>query len=300
MKFFPRMRSRWRGFTLIELLVVIAIIAILIGLLVPAVQKVREAAARMKCGNNLRQIGLGLHNYHGTYGHFMPPRGDLQAPNQNTVFTVYGGWMCNLLPYIEQDNLSNSIRPFGANFFNNYVRKVNTFVCPSAEAPQFSTPPPGDGNFTCYLGVTGNDANVNNQINGPTNGIFDVSNLGVGFKDIIDGTSNTLMVGERRPAFDYYWGWWSVSDFDCLLSVNQLYSFDGGCIFPGRFSAPRLPLSQANCNGESNKFWSFHTGGSNWLLGDASVRFISYAARGQTILDMGSRNGGEVVDSSQF
>src|SRR5262245_49529319 len=102
MSFRAKPRLRKRAFTLIELLVVIAIIAIFIGLLVPAVQKVREAAARTQCANNLRQIGIGLHNYHGTYSHFMPARGDEQSPNQIFVWSVFGGWMVNLLPYIEQ------------------------------------------------------------------------------------------------------------------------------------------------------------------------------------------------------
>src|SRR5258708_36281467 len=124
-----------RAFTLIELLVVIAIIAILIGLLLPAVQKVREAAARAKCSNKLKQIALGLHNYHSAFEKLPPARGDLQSPAQYTVFTVYGGWMCNILPFIEQDNLLKQIKPFfqtaPGGFYNNYNRSVPIFLCPS-------------------------------------------------------------------------------------------------------------------------------------------------------------------------
>jgi prepilin-type N-terminal cleavage/methylation domain-containing protein len=305
------MRNRWRGFTLIELLVVIAIIAILIGLLVPAVQKVREAAARAKCSNNMRQLGLGLHNYHGTFGKFMPPRGDLQAPNQNTAFTVYGGWMCDLLPYIEQDNLYKSLTHYPTfnfgTFLANYNKVVPTYICPSASG-EFNAIPVGDGAFTCYLGVTGGGVapgqvdTLTQEFFGPTNGIFDISSLGTKIADITDGTSNTLMVGERRPAIDNYWGWWSVSDYDCLLSTNDFIGplFYGGCITPGRFGPPRLPLKAAQCGGDSNHYWSFHTNGSNWTLGDGSVRFITYSANQNTILGMATRAGNEVIDGSQF
>ena len=102
------------GFTLIELLVVIAIIAILIGLLLPAVQKIREAANRMKCSNNLKQIGLAQHNYHASFEKFAAARGSLGIQLNFTPdsFTQYRGWMADILPYVEQDNLHRAM--FGA------------------------------------------------------------------------------------------------------------------------------------------------------------------------------------------
>jgi len=284
-----------RGFTLIELLVVIAIIAILIGLLLPAVQKVREAAARAKCANNLKQIGLGVHNHESSTGYLPPSRGDLFGPGVYAA-TTYGGWMCKLLPHIEQDPLFKRLYSWSAGYFANFGTVVPTFICPSVPR-NLTTITAGNGAMTTYLGVTGSDATFAAQYTGPSNGIFEVSDNGnprkVTITSITDGTSNTLMVGERPPTKDGYWGWWAVSDYDCLLSVNQQYSYDSGCTFPGRFRPE--PLGEnAPCNGGANHFWAYHTSGGNWLMGDGSVRFIAYSADPLAILAMGSRNGGEV------
>jgi prepilin-type N-terminal cleavage/methylation domain-containing protein len=282
------------GFTLIELLVVIAIIGILIGLLLPAVQKVRAAAARTQCTNNLKQIGLALHNFHDTYQHFPAPRGTHLGATH--VFTEFRGWMCDILPYIEQDNLYRQMYtdPWYNGFFATYNTPVNTYLCPS-DPRQLHVIPSGNGALTSYVGVTGSDNDVNAQFNGPTNGIFDVSSAGVRLTDVTDGTSTTLMVGERPPTANLFEGWWGASDYDTLLSTRQLYGdlFGApGCSLPGLFGPGSM---NGPCNGDGNHFWSFHTGGANWVLGDASVRFLPYSASAQTI-PLASRNGGEVAD----
>ena len=298
-------RSRRLAFTLIELLVVIAIIAILMGLLLPAVQKVRDAAARAKCANNMKQIALACHNYHGVFERLPPPRGDIIFTDFGGVLgpeyaTTYRGWMCEILPYMEQDNLYKVLKtvPWYTGFFANYDKGIPSYNCPS-DSRLPTKPPAGDGNFTSYLGVTGNDTSFLTQYSGPSNGIFRVNDndyRGVRITDITDGTSSTLMLGERPPAQDMYWGWWSVSDYDCLLSVYQLYSFYGGCVYPGVFRQGNI---NGPCNGDSNHFWSFHSQGANWALGDGSVRFMAYTAQPVTV-PMGSRNGGEVVDGTNF
>jgi prepilin-type N-terminal cleavage/methylation domain-containing protein/prepilin-type processing-associated H-X9-DG protein len=284
---------RRHGFTLIELLVVIAIVATLIALLVPAVQKVRETAARVQCQNNLKQIGLALHNYHGVHNHLPPPRGNhIPTP----TFTEFRGWMCEILPHLDQMALYQNMytSPWYTGFFANFNVPVVIYQCPS-DSRNTSDIPAGNGAMTSYVGVTGSDNDVNIQYYGPTNGIFNVSSLGIRLTDITDGTSNTLMVGERPPGADRQWGWWGASDYDTLLSTQQLYGdpFNAsGCVFPGLFGP--AAVQGGPCDGDTNHFWSFHNGGANWLFGDGSVRFLLYSASATTI-PLATRAGGEAV-----
>jgi prepilin-type processing-associated H-X9-DG protein len=277
--------------------VVIAIIAVLIGLLVPAVQKVREAAARTQCVNNLKQLGLALHAYHDTCKHFPPPRGN-HVPTP--LFTEFRGWMCEILTYVEQGNLARRMytNPWYVGFFATFNTPVVTYLCPSDPRDLLNVPA-GNGAFTSYLGVTGSDLDVNAQFNGPTNGIFNVSSKGLRLTDITDGTSNTLMLGERPPAADLFLGWYGASDYDCLLSARQQYGDPfgaSGCVLPGLFGPGRV---DGPCDGDSNHFWSFHSGGANWVFGDGSVHFLPYAASAVTI-PLASRNGGEVADGGAY
>jgi prepilin-type N-terminal cleavage/methylation domain-containing protein/prepilin-type processing-associated H-X9-DG protein len=218
-------RSRRHAFTLIELLVVIAIIAILMGLLLPAVQKVREAAARIKCTNNLKQIGLGLHNYHDSVGSFPPGYVDGNTNPSSTPDNDVGpgwGWASYLLPYLEQDNVYNQInfsQPVGTGVNAQIsLLPLKIFQCPSDSLQQafpvydssFTIPiaTVAHGNYVgcngwieCFNGAGGNPGSAGND--GLAGG---AGQAGVGLfwrnshsriADVTDGLSNTIFVGER-------------------------------------------------------------------------------------------------------
>nr|WP_088258036.1 DUF1559 domain-containing protein [Fimbriiglobus ruber] len=190
---------RRRGaFTLIELLVVIAIIAILIGLVLPAVQKVRESASRAKCQNNMKQIALGCLSYESSQGTLPPGR----SPGAPTLFTGAGGWMYQLLPYVEQAPLYNACQQ---NFNANIGTAVPTYFCPSDPRGDLlgkggTTQGTETAGLTWYAGVTGSTYNGDGTVAAGQGGIFEPG-LKVRILDITDGTSYTLMIGERprRP-----------------------------------------------------------------------------------------------------
>jgi prepilin-type N-terminal cleavage/methylation domain-containing protein/prepilin-type processing-associated H-X9-DG protein len=299
------LRSKRRhAFTLIELLVVIAIIAILIGLLLPAVQKVREAAARAKCTNNLKQLGLALQAYHDVQDRYPGyyPNG---TPTSNPV-RYTSGWCYQLLNYIEQGPLAAIPLPDIATF-NTQVRPVviQTFLCPSSPTPPTLVGATFTTSMTNYMGITGRQRSEWSTIGDQgVIGVFPSTNK-VKIASITDGTSNTIAFGERPPSTDlqYGWGLRGAPDLDNVHwarytasdTIPTGYGVDEAgvaCPFPMFFQAPRSP-SPSRC--DLFHLWSYHTGGGNFAMGDGSVRFLQYSAGTTTVIDMSTRAGGEVV-----
>ena len=309
-----------KGFTLIELLVVIAIIGILLGLLLPAVQKVRESASRTRCINNLKQIGLALHGYHDVNARL--PSGQSPWTDPVTGLDVWnvtpfeGCWsfMVYILPYLEQESVYKKAKAYGSSAataysWNNPVsaQHMKTYNCPADSrgvlamtAAEAGTSV--DQSLTGYLGNAGTTSIS-------MDGVLFMDSK-VRFTDITDGLSNTFVVGERPPNSNLEFGWWFAAygydgkgNGDCVMTSNDLaianYFIANYSAAPNRpcngTAAQKIGLQpgtpEVGC--DAAHYWSFHNGGSVFLMGDGSTRMI-FNSSNTIIGALSTRSTGEI------
>ena len=344
--------TRTRGFTLIELLVVIAIIAVLIALLLPAVQAAREAARRAGCVNNLKQIGLALHNYHDSMSVFPPgyvssinntvlDACNQDQENQHGVDLGAGwAWGSMILPFLEQQPLYNSINfNLSVAFHDNdtcSLTPLNVYLCPSDPGPSvvpvFEDPPdpanPGSfnashivdtlsrGNYVGMYGIgevcsqSGALDSPNNNGAGPLGqhaGIF-YRNSPTSVAGVIDGTSNTIMVGERSHNLSYVT--WVARSIDGWLGKTS--PIEGGTdqfnpspeecwtqvMGPAGLEDGNRTINNPEAHVED--YWSMHPGGANMLFADGSVHFLKSSINPVPWRAMATRAFGEIVSSDSY
>ena len=307
---------RRRGFTLIELLVVIAIIAVLIALLLPAVQAAREAARRAQCANNLKQIGLALHNYHQAVGAFPPGYISRLDPNGDNNGTGWG-WAAHILPYLEQSPIANAINfslPIEADD-NQTARlsKINAFICPTDASfvPQFtvvddSTSSTALGKPICdvassdFVGCFGKGDVSDIPGRDFGEGLF-FRNKSVSIAQIIDGTSQTLAVGEKHQNLAR--ATWTGAISHAAVPLTQLQaeaglSPEGGGALTlshsGELDGPNSRPAHAD------QFWARHPGGAQFAFADGSVRFIKEKRPLPIFQALATRFGGEVLSADSY
>jgi prepilin-type N-terminal cleavage/methylation domain-containing protein/prepilin-type processing-associated H-X9-DG protein len=310
------------GFTLIELLVVMAVISVLIGLLLPAVQAAREAARRIQCTNNLKQIGIALHNYQTAQGVFPPGYSSLWKLDGSDYGVAeddvgHGwGWASMILPHMEQSMVYNAINfgltmTFPANDTAQLLR-ISSYLCPSDSQKQTVPVRNQDNTATVYTVGTGNYVGMYGtgeiaDAPGRGNGLF-YRNSRHTFADIADGSSQTMMAGERSHNLSYVtWtgraigGWLfrtsSVEGGQDLFVADPEESFTMILGPVGLKDGLRTPNDRM---AHVEDYWSFHTGGVNFLFADGSVRGIKNTINPLIYRALATRAGGEVISSDSF
>jgi prepilin-type N-terminal cleavage/methylation domain-containing protein len=312
-----RLPQRRGGFTLIELLVVIAIIAILVGLLLPAVQKVRDAAARIQCGNNLHQLGLACHSFANDHGGCLPPSRELLSYPGELSELLGGGFgepdgdedisstaFPFLLPYIEQQNVYNLFNlqyypnansGFGSGYGVPYANQnplalatnIPIFFCPArriASGAQLSsdTPPGTCSDYATNVGTTGFDWFFTVRPNGPFQ--LGVSAQGVRLAQITDGTSNTILIGDKNVAV----GTFGQANNDCSVYNG----FNLSCSM--RSAGLNYPLS-SSVNDPGWSFGSWHTGVCQFVFADGSVHSLSPSVSLQALEYLCNMEDGQTI-----
>jgi prepilin-type N-terminal cleavage/methylation domain-containing protein len=303
--------SHKRGFTLIELLVVIAIIAILVALLLPAVQQAREAARRSTCKNNLKQIGLALHNYNDThrtfpYGHMEVQPGNYSSTAPYLTYHWRDTWAHQILPFVDQATLYQKYTEDPAthvHIVSNpavYKAVVPVYLCPSDPSAPGGADTVGRSQGS-YIGCAGNVATTTGK---NLNGVFS-ENSKTQIRDLKDGASNTILVSEivirGRAAATTYWGCpgcygiggahgemtFSTQEVPNTSIADQNYTCKST-------TWPNAPCV-SNTGTKYNYARSYHVGGVHTLLADGAVRFISSNIDRPTFQHLGDKNDGQVL-----
>jgi prepilin-type N-terminal cleavage/methylation domain-containing protein/prepilin-type processing-associated H-X9-DG protein len=313
---YPVHRQPRAAFTLIELLVVIAIIAVLIGLLLPAIQKVREAANRMKCTSNLHNIGLALHNFESTHGRFPPGAVNGPFPAAGVPNTSHHGWVAFLLPYLEQQALYQRYRwdlsgGWGTPGDREPVTSVplKRLQCPTAEPDRWlqGQGHPQTGAVTTHACADYAAILRVDRVLADLGYITPVGNYGgamplnfmARIANIRDGTSHTAMIsesagrphvwqgGRRLPGSNGCgpWAQWGGCQIQVYGSTPSAYTRPGRCAL--------------NCTND-REIYSFHSGGANVLFADGSVHFLKASIDIRVLASLVTRDGGEVVSAGGY
>jgi prepilin-type N-terminal cleavage/methylation domain-containing protein/prepilin-type processing-associated H-X9-DG protein len=305
-----------RGFSLIELLVVIAIIAALIAMLLPAVQSAREAARRAQCLNNLKQIALGLHNYHNAVASFPPGYVSFTQDNQPDGAEIGPGWGWGsmILGQIEQRGLYDAVNfglsPIDPTGPTVRMSTLSTFLCPSgAGGKRPLTIKDAAGNVLVsdlasaqYVASAGQLEPE--EFPATNNGVF-YRNSHIGFRDILDGTSTTLMIGERsRNVAGATWVGMIPSGLSCNNPTwpVQVCEASNALILAHTGPSPDEPWVDVPNNKKAgvDDYHSLHPGGCNFAFCDGSIRFVKETINPQVFSDMATRAGGEVISEDSF